>query len=353
MKLQLSHIAFELTDKCNLACKYCYNIWKIPGVERRSFNSYPQAIQALKRLFAEAEIQNVTLTGGETFMAERLQEIALFCRMEGKSVTVISNGSLGKTSDYRRLVDMGVRLFEMPVHSAVESIHDSITQVKGSWAKSVASLMEVKRLGGYPVAVIVLTKFNADVLAGTLDYIHSLGLRRVMLNRYNIGGNGTAEPASVSATHSQLRRAYAIANRKSEELGLVISSNVCTPSCLLHPADYPRLMFGHCSGDVLRKPITMDINGNIRLCNHSPVVAGNIFEKGLGEILYSPYARSWNETIPVYCSACNIWDTCRGGCRAASEQCGLGLGHVDPVLTEPALREGIDITSASPPIPCL
>ena len=337
MKLKLTHIALELTDKCNLACKYCYNIWKIPGAERKTFNSYPKAIKALKKLFAQADIQNVTLTGGETFMAERLLEIARFCRMQGKSVTVISNGSLGKSSDYRQMIDMGVHLFEMPIHSAVESIHDSITQVKDSWAKSIASLMEVKRLGGYPVAVIVLTKYNVDVLADTLDYIHSLGLQRVMLNRYNIGGNGTAEPASVSATHSQLCKAYKIANNKSEELGLVISSNVCTPSCLLNPADYPRLMFGHCSDDVLRKPITMDINGNIRLCNHSPVVAGNIYETGLEEILYSPYARPWNEIVPEYCSACNIWDICRGGCRAASEQCGLGLGHVDPILTETEL----------------
>jgi radical SAM protein with 4Fe4S-binding SPASM domain len=332
MELPLSHITLELTDKCNLACKYCYNIWKIPGAEHQSFNSYTNAVKVLKRIFLQASIEQVTLTGGEPFMAERMLEIVLFCRMEGKSVTIISNGSLGKPSDYSQLVAMGVRLFEMPIHSANPAIHDSITQVKGSWQKSVNSLLEIKRLGAYPVAVIVLTKYNVEVLGETLEYIHSIGINRIMLNRYNIGGNGTVNPASVSATREQLVSAYHVANQKSEELGITISSNVCTPQCLLNPADYPQLMFGNCSDNPLRKPITLDITGDIRLCNHSPVKAGNIFRQELSEILYSPYAQSWKEIIPDYCAACKLWEKCKGGCRAASEQCGLGLSHVDPIL---------------------
>lgn len=337
-KIQLPHVAFELTDKCNLACRYCYNIWKIPGAEHHSFDSYKKAMQTLERLFDQADVRNVTLTGGEPFMAQRMIEIALFCRMEGKTVTVISNGFKGTTADYKHLIAMGITLFEFPIHSAAEAIHDHITQVKGSWKKSIDSIRAVQSLKGYPVPVIVLTKYNIEVVGETLDFIHSLGLRRVMMNRYNIGGCGTAAPASVSATHSQLRKAFGIAQQKSKELGIVISSNVCSPDCLLNPADYPSILFGHCSDNVLLKPITLDINGNIRLCNHSPVVAGNIYKQHLQEILYSSYANSWNEVIPDYCADCNRWDKCRGGCRAASEQCGLGLGHVDPVMTSEELQ---------------
>ncbi|MFV0467519.1 MAG: radical SAM/SPASM domain-containing protein [Dysgonomonas sp.] len=339
MKLQLPNIAFELTDKCNLACRYCYNIWKIPGTEHKSFDSYNKAIKALTQLFSQIEVHNVTLTGGEPFIAQRIKEIALFCRMKNKTVTIISNGFRGTTDDYKSLIAMGITLFEFPIHSADENIHDHITQVKGSWKKSVNSIRSVQRLNGYPVPVIVLTKYNIEGLSETLDLIDALGLRRIMMNRYNIGGCGTADPASVSATHSQLKAAFAIANDKSRDLNLVISSNVCSPDCMIDPADYRNIMFGHCSENVLQKPITMDINGNIRLCNHSPVVAGNIFEQELKDILYSPYANSWNEIIPEFCAECNKWEVCRGGCRAASEQCGLGLIHVDPILTREKLKK--------------
>jgi len=333
MKLQLPNIAFELTDRCNLACRYCYNIWKIPGAEHKTFNSYKKAKQSLKQLFSQANVRNVTFTGGEPFMAERLVEIALFCRMEGKAVTIISNGFKGTVSDYKSLIDIGITLFEFPIHSSDETIHDNITGVESSWRKSIASIRAVQNMKAYPVPVIVLTKYNIEVIGETLEFIDALGLRRVMMNRYNIGGCGTAEPATVSATHAQLKAAFNIANKKVEELDMVISSNVCSPDCLLNPVDYPNIIFGHCSDNILYKPITMDINGNIRLCNHSPVVAGNIFEQSLEEILYSPYANSWNEIIPKYCADCEKWNNCRGGCRAASEQCGLGLEHVDPVLT--------------------
>ncbi len=332
MKLPLSHIAFELTDVCNLNCRYCYNIWKMPDAVRTPFNSYDKAMKALKEIFRQADISNIAFTGGEPFLAERMLELALFCRMEGKSVTMISNGLKGTKSDYKALMKMGISLFELPLHSVQPEIHDTMTRIKGSWQKSLNSINTIMDLGGYLVSVIVLTKYNVDVLAETLDFHHSLGIHRIMMNRYNIGGCGIENPNEVSATAEQLHVAFRVANKKSEELGLVISSNVCSPTCLLNPADYPRIAFGNCSFDVLRKPITLDINGNIRLCNHSPIVAGNIFEKDIADILYSDYAESWNQIIPDYCNTCEWWNKCKGGCRAASEQMGWGLEKADPVL---------------------
>lgn len=220
--MKLHNIAFELTDKCNLACRYCYNVWKIPGVKHKSFDDYNKAINTLKKLFSVADIYNVTFTGGEPFMAERVKEIALFCRMEGKKVTIISNGLKATSDDYKSLIAMGITLFELPIHSADESIHDYITQVEGSWKRSINSIRTIQRLKGYVVPVIVLTKYNIEGLSETLDLIDALGLRRIMMNRYNIGGCGTSDPASVSATHSQLKQAFLIANAKSKELGLNI-----------------------------------------------------------------------------------------------------------------------------------
>ncbi|MDR3218745.1 MAG: hypothetical protein LBU22_07155 [Dysgonamonadaceae bacterium] len=173
----------------------------------------------------------------------------------------------------------GVGLFEFPVHSAQAEIHDRMAQRKGSWEKSVSSLKTVLQLGGYVVPVIVITKHNVNQISETLHFIHSLACKRIMLNRYNIGGKGCDHPLDISADANELRQAFATANALSDELGLRLTSNVCSPICLLNPKDYPNIGFGHCSFNVLRRPVTLDINGNIRLCNHSPVVAGNIYEQ--------------------------------------------------------------------------
>ena len=332
MKINLPHIAFEITDACNLNCIYCYNVWKIKSAEHQSFNSYEKAIQTLQRFFQQADVKSIAFTGGEPFLAERFIEVVLFCRMEGKQVTIISNGNRMRENECKQLLKMGVNLFEFPVHSVQAEIHDQITEVKGSWEKSLTSLKTVMRFGGYVVPVVVITRYNVKDIGKTLEFINSLGCRRIMLNRYNIGGKGCENPLEISANAEELRHAFAIANTKAEELGLILSSNVCSPICLLNPKDYPFIGFGHCSFNVLQRPITLDINGNIRLCNHSPVVAGNIWKQSIEEILFSDYASSWETSVPALCTFCFDWEKCKGGCRAASEQCLQTLSEEDPII---------------------
>lgn len=304
----------------------------MPDSELKSYNSYKQALKTLKKLFKIADIKNIAFTGGEPLMAERFLEIVLYCRMQGKSITIISNGTYGKQEDYHHLINMGVGLFEIPIHSPTAEIHDKMTQLPGSWQKSQDAIRYIIDNEAYVVPVIVLTKFNAAVLEETLAYIASLGLKRIMLNRYNIGGYGLKKPMDISLSQNELKSAFDVANAMSSKLKLVISSNVCTPQCVLNPADYPAIAFGNCSTNVLNRPLTLDIEGNMRLCNHSPVVAGNIYKQDLSEILFSDYSEKWETNIPEYCSKCDLWQKCLGGCRAASEQMGNGLLKEDPII---------------------
>lgn len=233
---------------------------------------------------------------------------------------------------------MGINLFEFPVHSADYIVHDNITQVRGNGRREVDSIRTVQKLKGYAVPVAVLTKYNVDILGDTLDFIDSLYLKRVMMDRYNNGRCGTINPASISAAHSQLRKAFTVANQKAKEnRGYFIK---CMFARL--PFKFRELPSNHirtCSDNILSNPVTLDINGNIRLCNHSTVIVDNIYKQELKDILYSPYANSWNEVILYYCADCSRWSGCRGTSRAASEQSELGLGHVDPVLTDKELQK--------------
>ncbi len=334
MKFKLPHIAFELTSGCNLDCVFCYNIWKIPGAQiSPAQGSYKKSLKALKELFRRADVPHITLTGGEPMLSERFVELALFCRVEGKGVTVITNGTAGTRRQYDDLVRLGVSLFELPVHSADAAVHDRMAGIKGSWGKSTDTIKYLRSLGANPVVVVVLTRHNTEGVGRTLDYIADrLGVKRIMVNRYNIGGRGVAEPLSVSATSDQLRRAFAEIDAKVAEKGLKVTSNVCSPHCVLDPADYPHTGFGNCSPDPVRRPVTLDADGNVRLCNHSPIVAGNIFETPIEQILSSPYALGWSKIVPAYCAGCAKWERCLGGCRAAAEQIGEGLGSVDPLV---------------------
>ncbi|MFH2096034.1 MAG: radical SAM protein, partial [Bacteroidota bacterium] len=292
-KPKLPFIIFETTSRCNLNCRYCYNIWKRPGETDIVKDSYKKARKTLKQIFKQADVEQVTFTGGEPLIAERFQELVLFTRLKKKSVSVISNGNAGSRDDYSMLIKLGVELFEFPVHSAQAEIHDFMTTVNGSWEKAVQSVKDVTELGGNVVAVIVITKANYSVIRETLEFISSLGIKRIMLNRYNIGGNGIAQPENVVLSKAQLNEAFSVANIAVKELKLRLTSNVCTPLCLLDPADHKNIGFTSCSSNIYNKPLTLDIDGNMRICNHSPVVIGNIYEEPLEKILASPYLKQW------------------------------------------------------------
>lgn len=285
----------------------------------------------MKRIFKLTDVAHVSMSGGEPLLAERFLELVLFCRMKGKTVTIITNGNAATRDDYKAMMDMGVGLFEIPLHSPAPEIHDGMTGVEGSWRGALDSIRTLLELGGRVVADIVLSKINGSVIGETLAFLHEAGVNQVMITRFNVGGRGITNRALLAASKDELRRAFEVADGIASRQGMRITSNVCTPLCLVDPGEYPHIGIVGCSPEIERKPVTLEPSGNLRICNHSPVVMGNIFKEPLEEILTSDYVQSWR-TVPGFCSECEVFEKCYGGCRGAAEQLGLSLEHVDPVL---------------------
>ena len=337
MSIKIPHISIEITPQCNLNCKYCYNHWKAENTSE-PFNSYKKTIKTLKRIYKQADVDSIAFTGGEPFLSERFEEVVLFTRMKNKKVSIISNGNACDNDQLLRLIKMGVQLFELPMHSKRPEVHDAMTTVNGSWQKSYNSIRTLIKNKGYVVPVIVVTKLNHAYIEETIEFLAGMGLKRLMINRFNIGGNGIKALEEINLPVDQLRDTFKKVNVLSKKYNLTTSSNVCTPFCVLDPDDYPNVLFGACPPNVLYKPLTINIDGDLRLCNHSPVVAGNIFKQDIADILTSDYVKSWNDIKPDFCLECTKYNSCRGGCRAASEQMNLGLSEVDPMCNYPGVE---------------
>ncbi|HNW50880.1 MAG TPA: radical SAM protein [Prolixibacteraceae bacterium] len=332
-KTKLDYILFEATQQCNLNCLYCYNHWKRDNTANGIIEEgYVQSVKTLKKLVETTTVKHITFTGGEPFLAERIREQILFCRMKNISVSVITNGNASSAEELMQLIRIGVQLFELPVHSPSPSIHDQMTGVLGSWKKSTETIWTILQLGGRVVPVIVVTRLNYHKIGETLEFIHSLGISRVMLNRYNIGGSGVRNPQRVVPNKEQLNEAFQQANEMVPKLHLILSSNVCTPHCIIDPANYRNITFTNCSSDISKRPLTLTTKGELRFCNHSPRVLGNIFEQPINQILKEQTVKNEFEKQPEYCLGCPKFEKCLGGCRAAAEQAGKTLSDVDPLV---------------------
>lgn len=331
MKPQLPLVSYEVTMQCNLQCRFCYNHHKNSGIKPPP-STYGMARKTLAKIFKMFDVKQITFTGGEPFMGERFAELVLMARLKGAAVGIISNGNFAPTKSYLQLTKLGVNLFELPIHSHDPKVHDQMTRREGSHDKSLTVIKTLLSNGVTPVAVIVLTKFNADQAVDTVRFIESLGIKRIMLNRYNIGGAGVGNPAEILPTEEQLAKAYREVSDEALAKGLTILSSVCTPVCILNPKDYRGIQFSGCTTDLAKRAVAIDYNGNLRFCNHSPVVLGNIFHNTVEEIFGSPALGEWRDTVPEFCKDCQDFPTCKGGCRAASQQCGKSLHEPDPII---------------------
>ena len=332
-KLDIGIVVFELTDACNQACKFCYNHFKGEGTCPVEAPNFRLARRTLKRLLSEARIGSLSLSGGEPMLLPRIHDLVLRARMAGSNVNILTNGTLLTDNDIAIFDDLGVGTLQIPMLSHNAEIHDSITQLGGSWLRATTAARRVaERKEGWLTPVLILSRLNYGSIEPTMRMYAEMGCRYIMVNRFNIGGLGKVYHKELTLTHEELRNAFRRVDTMAAELKMTIHSGVCTPMCLLDPKEYPHIMFTNCSTDLSHRPLTVNYRGDVRFCNHSPRVLGNIYSESLRSIIERSASDGYFDSVPESCAGCKLWQRCRGGCRAASEQMYGTFDRIDPVM---------------------
>lgn len=338
--MKLGILIFEVTDACNQNCRFCYNYWKAPGGGNAGETpvvpeppSYKRARRTLRRLFRQATVESLSFSGGEPMLMPRLADLLLMTRLHKTRVNVLTNGTLLTPQGVDLFKTLDVGRVQIPILSADPSVHNALTEKEGAWEKAVSALQSV--LAWQPnraSAVLILTGENITGLRQTLAFYRELGVKSVLVNRFNVGGNGLRHRESLTLSHTQLRQAFREIETFAATSNISFSSGVCTPICVLNPSDYPHIAFSFCNTNVMSRPITLSYKGDVRFCNHSPRIMGNIYERTLEQILNDPATSAYYAALPQACTACPHLSRCQGGCRAASEQVFHDFSQVDPLI---------------------
>lgn len=328
-------VVFELTDACNQACKFCYNYWKGGECSQKmEAPDYRLARRTLSRLLRQASIGRISFSGGEPMMMPHIHDLALKVRFSGAQLNLLTNGTLLSDQDIEIFDQLGVGAVQIPILATTPEPHDKITSLGGSWQRAVGAARKVaQRRKGMLVPVLIVSKMNLHRIEECLEFFHNeLGADYALINRFNVGGLGLKNASMLNLTHEELRSMFERANAAAARLGMTLQSGVCTPLCVVDPKNYPNILFTNCSTDFSRRPLTVNFRGDVRFCNHSPKVLGNIHKTPLGEIIERASQDAYFSSVPTKCDGCELWERCRGGCRAASEQLYGTFGEVDPIV---------------------
>ena len=325
---------FEVTQQCNHDCPHCYNAWKNPADYPMGELSTPRTLEMLGKMLDETGASLVSLTGGEPMLRPDIQKIVDFLAGRGVTVNLITNGSLLPAETIAKLSPGKISVFELPLLSVEREIHDEMSGRVGAFDDSTMAVAELKAAGETVVCVFVATRLNIHTWRETAELAIALGADGIMLNRFNPGGEGSRNIARLQASPREMTAVLDVAQELAEQYDFSISCSIAMPPCLFDTARYPRLGFGFCAAGTDRAYYTLDPIGNVRPCNHSTLILGNIRDTGFWEMADSAPMADFVAARPEFCAGCAMEDECLGGCKAAAEVCCGSPWQCDPFLAE-------------------
>lgn len=308
---EISHLIFEVTQKCNNNCSYCYNVWKqgdYPGGELDT-RDY---LRVIDKAIKESGCETVAFSGGEPLLRDDLEELVGCAKSFGCKVMVVSNGVLLYGRRAESLVKAGVDHFELPVLSASRSVHDMLAGNE-AFDPVTAAMVEVKRCGATLSTVFVLTKQNLHELEGAIEVSVALGADYFNIDRFVPGGTGLGNLDLLLPHARQIVAALKRADEMAGRYHIPVMCPIPVEPCVLGDAVFQNLQMGECLCGKMK--FVVDPLGNLRICEQNPAILGNVLEMDLGELAALPDVAAFQ--VPPYekCINCQDNETCRGGCR--------------------------------------
>jgi radical SAM protein with 4Fe4S-binding SPASM domain len=154
------NVSLELTLKCNIRCLHCYNFDRdtegpacgsgevtAPAPELAPELSREEIFRVMGELRAAGTLF-LSLTGGEVLSSPHLFPVLDRARELNLAVQMLSNGTLlrpgvaARLASYRNLLGVSIS-----VYGATPEVHDAITQIRGSWRRTLDGAERLRAQG--------------------------------------------------------------------------------------------------------------------------------------------------------------------------------------------------------------
>lgn len=308
----------ELTYRCNHGCIFCSCPWYAPE------SSYPigkelsvgQWISVINKLY-DIGVTHFSLSGGEAILKDGFKDILAYIRSKGNSlgiynpIILISNARAMTRELLLFFKENNVHLsMSLPGYTTFER-HTGVDNADGvlEWFRTA------KEVGLNATANITVTKLNYHELFETISLALLNGAHDILLNRFLPGGRGLKYHETLMLKHEQINGMLETAE---EVLSLARRyGNVGTeiPLCAIKNLKSLKHVGVGYKCAAAKGFFVIDPAGNIRTCNHSPHIVGNVQASPM--IIDLDYWNLFAESKykPNYCNSCKSLAKCDCGCR--------------------------------------
>jgi len=331
---KLRAVFIDLTNRCNLSCKYCFN--------HRALQLPPQHLdidlieKALDSKLAES-VNNWFLSGGEPFLYPHLLEALKFFRDRGIGPKIATNGIKLIPEILDTLVGYRVPSVQFSLDTLKPELHANLN---GSQPQDHAAILRnLEHAIKSPLRVVissVLTEANKREIKEIISYCFESGA-----DSYTLYPNVPSEDLNkdlimpfpeIMELINELFSAYiSMSSTKIIDITVPCFSDSPTYAKWKDTLD---LRLHYCAAAQFALKINSDARVSACICQDSDsFIIGDLRKDELDNIWVSEKAqefRSLYEKIPE-CNLCSRKEICRGGCRNNASLFGSeGIYSLDP-----------------------
>ena len=286
---------FELTYRCNEACRHCYCVTS--DQEELTFSEIERVLNELQ----EMNVLELVFTGGDLFVRNDAFDILESAYSKGFLFTIFTNGIALQDADILRLKACHPKSVHFSLYSHISEKHDAFTQVRGSFERTLSAIRKCL-LVGIPVNIkTVAMNYNVEDIGGIMALARSLGATVQVGMAVNAKNDGDISPTQFRLDGPD---AY-------ESVINTVNRNIefrCERGYESARSRTDRL----CGAGV--NDISIDPYGNVFPCNALHIVCGNVRTSSVREIWEkSPELRRIREFSfdrIAGCEACPDWQFC-------------------------------------------
>jgi radical SAM protein with 4Fe4S-binding SPASM domain len=311
----------ELTPACNNRCPGCSNVF----ASRRSLRPLDAAQWERILVKLRPHVHRLKITGGEPTLHPQFEAIVGRIAAMGIPFVLFTNA---RWRDPTRLVGF---LHEVPqcrgllisLHGAAAASHEAFTGIPGSFEETLANIRQAVAAGLSVTTSTVITRHNWTEIVDITHLSHDLGVHHAVFNRYLGLPLPEIEP-SLSQLYAAIRAVELLGQHPAPSNQHPAKFGNCIPQCFARSSSTGCLAgIAYC---------TVDPWGNVRPCNHAPLIVGNLLEQSVREVWYSDGMQRWRDMIAPQCRSCVELPRCHGGCRAVAMIRGV---EKDPLIRGP------------------
>jgi len=310
----ITNVYFELTPTCNNNCAGCGNVFVSDKPSRKtdtdnaglSLSQWHTLIEKLP-----SHLTHVNITGGEPTLSPYFDEFIRMIDKKGLSFTLFTNARWNKPQEILNILlsSKGLKGLLISLHGKDAFTHEAFTQAKGSFEHSLENI-ELAASHGIPVTLsTIINRYNYSQVRSVYDLANRMGINRLVFSRY-VG----LYDDECAPTDEQLKQALADIE-SIQNTGVAIKLSVTIPQCF-HSSSSRGCGAG-------KSYITIDPWGNVRPCNYSPLILGNLLDTSLDlldtsldAMIDSEPLKTWHNLVSSQCKQCSELTLCGGGCKA-------------------------------------